>query len=135
VILWMNTALLVISSVAFQIASNHAQLERMSSARMYFIAGGAFAVLFVAGQSYVWMQLDSSGLGVANNPSSAFFYLLTGMHAVHLLGGLWVWSRTTFRLTGNADISACRLSMELCTTYWHFLLVLWVLLFAILANT
>lgn len=134
-ILWVNTALLVFSSVAFQFASNHAKSDRMGTARTFFVGGGLFAVLFVAGQSYVWMHLDGSGLGVANNPSSAFFYLLTGMHAVHLLGGLWVWSRTTFRLTGDVDLTNCRLSMELCTTYWHFLLVLWVLLFAILAST
>ena len=58
------------------------------------------------------------------------------MHAVHLLGGLWVWSKTTFRLTGGkADVVAARLSIELCSTYWHFLLVLWLLLFWVLAST
>lgn len=134
-ILWLNTAVLVLSSVAFQLARNHAHRENMERARAFFIGGGLLAVLFVAGQSYAWLQLDSSGLGVASNPSSAFFYLLTGMHAFHLLGGLWVWSRTSFRLTGVADPLTSRLSIELCTSYWHFLLVLWVLLFAILSST
>ena len=134
-ILWANTFVLLLSSIAFEIARNLARKGRMEGARTFFIGGGLFAVLFVAAQAYVWQQLDSSGFGVASNPSSAFFYLLTGMHAVHLLGGLWVWSRTTFRLAGNTDPEVSRLSIELCTTYWHFLLVLWVLLFAILSTT
>ena len=135
-ILWLNTAMLLLGSVAFQIARNYAQTERMQEARALFVGGGLFAWLFVAGQAYAWLQLDSNGLGVSSNPSSAFFFLLTGMHAVHLLGGLWVWSKTTFRLRGGkADVVAARLSIELCTTYWHFLLVLWLLLFWVLAST
>jgi len=133
--LWLNTFLLLVSSAAFQIAVYRAREVRMESARAFFIGGGLCAVFFVAGQAYVWQQLDASGLGVASNAASSFFYLLTGMHAFHLLGGLWVWSRTTFRLAGGTDPEVSRLSIELCTTYWHFLLVLWLLLFAMLSTT
>jgi cytochrome c oxidase subunit 3 len=134
-VLWLNTGVLVISSVLFQIARNAAQGENFKLARATFIIGGVFAVLFVAGQGIVWQQLEANGLGVASNPSSSFFYLLTGVHLLHLIGGLWVWSKTSFRLFSQSETSASRLSIELCTTYWHFLLVLWVLLFAVLANT
>jgi len=134
-VLWLNTLALLLSSVAFQLARNKATADRMDTARTFFIGGGVFAVLFVAGQAYVWQELSATGLGVSSNPASSFFYLLTGMHAVHLLGGLWVWSRTTFRLTSGGDADVSRLSIELCTTYWHFLLALWLLLFAILSST
>ena len=70
-----------------------------------------------------------------SNPASAFFYLLTGLHAAHLLGGLWVWSKTSFRLFREEASHELELSVQLCTTYWHFLLLLWVVLFALLANT
>lgn len=135
-LLWLNTALLVLSSILFQFARTKAQGESGSSAvRPTFLVGGICALLFVGGQLLVWQQLASNDLGVGSNPSSAFFYLLTGMHALHLIGGLWVWSKTSIRLFGTVDVSDSRLSIELCTTYWHFLLVLWVLLFAVLANT
>jgi cytochrome c oxidase subunit 3 len=134
-LLWFNTVVLFLGSVALQRATVLARSDRMPQARTAFIAGGALAALFIAGQCYVWMQLDSGDLGVATNPSSAFFYLLTGMHLVHLLGGLWVWSRASFRFFGNIDSSDALLSIELCTTYAHFLFLLWVLLFGILLST
>lgn len=134
--LWFNTGLLVVSSILFQYARTKAQTEEnLPAIKLVFFVGGICAVLFVGGQLFVWQQLASNGLGVGSNPSSAFFYLLTGMHALHLVGGLWVWSKTSFRLFGSTEVGDSRLSIELCTTYWHFLLVLWVLLFAVLANT
>lgn len=135
VLLWFNTGMLFLGSVALQRATVLARRDRLDQARSAFVAGGALATLFVAGQCYVWVQLDASDLGVASNPSSAFFYLLTGMHAVHLLGGLWVWSKTSIRMFSSTDTVDARLSIELCTTYWHFLLLLWVLLFGVLLST
>lgn len=134
-ILWVNTAILIISSVLFQLARNTVQGEKFLRARTQFIGAGVFAVLFVIGQLIAWQQLGNSGFNVANGPASAFFYLLTGMHVLHIVGGLWVWSRTTLRFFGQAEIADLKHSVELCTTYWHFLLVLWVFIFAVLANT
>lgn len=133
--LWVNTVLLLLGSVALQRSTGLARRGLMSQSRSAFLAGGVLASLFVGGQCYVWLQLNSSDLGVATNPSSAFFFLLTGMHAVHLLGGLWVWSKTSFRMFSSQDSAQVRLSIELCTTYWHFLLLLWVLLFGVLLST
>lgn len=133
--LWVNTAVLVASSILFQWSLLAVRRNEMRLTHRAFIAGGILALLFVAGQISVWQQLNASGLGIRSNPSSAFFYLLTGLHAVHLLGGLWVWSRTSFRLGKSGNRQELQLSIQLCTTYWHFLLLLWVVLFALLANT
>ena len=134
--LWFNTGLLVISSILFQYSRTKAQAEEsLPAIKLAFFVGGICALLFVGGQLFVWQQLASNGFGVGSNPSSAFFYLLTGMHGLHLVGGLWVWSKTSLRLFASTEVGGARLSIELCTTYWHFLLVLWVLLFAVLANT
>ena len=73
----------------------------------------------------------------AGNPANAFFYVLTALHGLHLIGGLVV--------LGPDDGASCRaavrssvdlrLSVELCAMYWHFLLLVWLVLFALLLNT
>lgn len=134
-LLWLNTSLLIVSSVLFQLARNTSLTDRRQQTRSLFLAAGVLAISFVIGQIVVWQQLAATGLGVASNPASAFFYLLTGMHAAHILGGLWVWSKTSLRFFGDSELQDLRLSVSLCTTYWHFLLVLWVFIFAVLTNT
>ena len=97
---------------------------------------GACTILFLAGQFWAWRQLDAAGYYVTANPANAFFYLLTALHGLHLLGGLWVWGTTAVRDAGAAPrFSELRLSVELCTTYWHFLLLVWLILFGLLLST
>jgi cytochrome c oxidase subunit III len=73
---------------------------------------------------------------VAGNPATAFFYLFTGVHGLHLLGGLVVWARTVARMTrSDVELIDVRLSVELCTVYWHYLLLVWLVLFAVLLST
>lgn len=134
-LLWLNTALLIVSSIFFQLARNTAQGTDLLRTRKLFVGAGLFAILFVVGQTVAWQQLTSNGFTVSNSPASSFFYLLTGMHVLHIVGGLWVWSKTTFRFYGQSELSKVKLNIELCTTYWHFLLVLWIFIFAVLTNT
>lgn len=134
-LLWVNTSFLIVSSILFQLARNTAQGENFLRTRTLFVGAGVFAILFVGGQVAAWQQLNSIGYTVSNGPASAFFYLLTGMHVLHIIGGLWVWSKTTFRFYSQSELDSVKHSVELCTTYWHFLLVLWVFIFAVLANT
>ncbi len=134
-ILWVNTTVLIASSVLFQLARNATHSNEHSKVRNLFFGAGFLAILFVAGQTFTWQQLNSNGLGVTSNPANAFFFLLTGMHVLHILGGLWVWSKTAIRFLGNTELSHLKLSVSLCTTYWHFLLVLWIFIFAVLTNT
>jgi len=134
-LLWVNTGVLIVSSVFLQFSRNTAQGEDHSKARNLFIVGGIFAAAFVIGQFAVWQQLSANGSGISASAASSFFFLLTGMHVVHIIGGLWVWTRTTFRIFNGTQWPAVKLSIELCTTYWHFLLVLWVFIFAALTNT
>lgn len=133
--LWLNTGLLVISSVLFQWALNIAKSGGQKNLTIAFVGGGVFAILFIAGQLVTWENLQGAGYYMTSNPANAFYYLMTGLHAVHLLGGLWVWSKSSIRLLSGAETQDVRLSIELCTLYWHFLLVVWLVLFAILSNT
>jgi len=133
--LWLNTGALILSSAAMQWTQSAARWGRMDGVRIGLIAGGIFAFCFLAGQLWVWQQLNASGYFVAANPANAFFYLLTALHGLHLLGGLWVWAKTTAKVARGVEAGAVRLSVELCTVYWHFLLLVWLVLFALLLST
>jgi cytochrome c oxidase subunit 3 len=135
-VLWLNTALLILSSVAMQWASWAAKRAQADRVRVALIAGGALAWAFLAGQLFAWRQLSASGYFAMTNPAVAFFYLLTAVHGLHLLGGLLVWSKTVARMARpRTELIDLRLSVELCTVYWHYLLLVWLVLFAVLLST
>jgi cytochrome c oxidase subunit 3 len=135
-ILWLNTAMLVLSSAAMQMSSRAVGRNQRGQVRGYLIAGGAFALLFLAGQLIAWHQLTGAGYGLTNGPASSFFYVLTGLHGLHLLGGLGVWLKTVARMRTRAvELISVGLSIELCTVYWHFLLLVWLVMFALLLST
>lgn len=134
-ILWFNTLCLMLASVAMQAAVRGVHRDAPGLFRTGLLGGGLLALLFLAGQWYAWLQLQASGHGMRANPADAFFYLLTGLHGLHLLGGLWVWARASTQLLGGAPAEDIRLRVELCAHYWHYLLLLWLLLFALLLST
>jgi len=134
-VLWLNTAVLILASVAMQrtrVAARRGQLDRVKSG---LIAGGALSFSFLAGQLWAWQQMDASGYFLTANPAYSFFYLLTALHGLHLLGGLWVWGRTTAKVLHGVEVGKVRLSVELCSVYWHYLLLVWLVLFAVLLHT
>jgi len=134
-VLWLNTVVLILASVAMQwtrVAARRGELDRVRSG---LLAAGALSFAFLAGQLWAWQQMDAAGYFLAANPAYAFFYLLTAVHGLHLLGGLWVWARTTAKVLRGVEVDKVRLSVELCTVYWHYLLLVWVVLFAVLLHT
>ncbi len=134
-ILWLNTALLVVASLAMNQATRAARAGHKQAAQRGLLAGGVLAMAFIVGQLLAWKQLTSAGLFVGSEPALAFFYLLTAIHGLHMLGGLWVWGRTSSRLREAENMADIRVSIELCTIYWHFMLLVWIFLFALLLNT
>lgn len=135
-VLWLNTAMLILGSVAMQWTRAKIAQGNLPLARSGLLAGGLLTLAFLIGQFIAWREIRLSGFFTPNNPAIAFFYLLTAVHGVHLLGGLYVWARTLIRMR-RKDIEAIdvRLSVELCTVYWHYLLLVWLVLFALLLST
>ena len=131
-LLWANTFVLILSSVALQWAQYSVRHGRMDAMRAGLLAGGAFTVVFLFGQVLAWRQLGAMVYFEVSNPAIAFFYLITGLHGLHLLGGLVAWGRTVAKVWGNFDVAKVRQSVELCTVYWHFLLLVWLVLFGLL---
>ncbi len=133
-LLWLNTGMLVLSSVALQGTKAAAHREDMDGVRLGLLAGGASALAFVSGQLLAWRGLSEAGYVLASNPANAFFYLITGLHGLHVLGGLVALGRTIDGAWRGREWRRLRLSVDLCTTYWHFLLLVWLVLFALLAG-
>ncbi len=131
-VLWLNTAMLIASSFAMQWASNNTRRDNMNGVRDGLILGGLLTLGFLIGQSFVWRQLVDMGYYANSNSANAFFYLLTALHGLHLLGGLVAWWRCISRMWRGATVADMRLSVELCTTYWHYLLLIWLILFGLL---
>ena len=131
-LLWLNTVMLVLSSVAMQWAQSAARRGEIDGVGIGLIAGGVFAVAFLGGQLLAWRQLNMMVGFDVTHPAIGFFYLITALHGLHLLGGLVAWGGTTAKVWRGVDVAHVRLSVELCTVYWHFLLLVWLVLFGLL---
>lgn len=135
-LLWVNTGVLVLASLAFQWTRNGAVKGDRSRLLPGMLITGVLTSAFVVGQFMAWQQLQANGELVSSNPSNAFFYFLTGAHAVHIIGGMYVWARATLKIIrGSDDGAGIRRSIELCTIYWHFLLLVWLILFGLMLST
>ncbi|NKL22640.1 cytochrome c oxidase subunit 3 [Rhizobium leguminosarum] len=134
-LLWVNTAALALSSAALQWAKRKAVHGRMEVLRPALAAGLALAIFFLVGQIQAWRELTAAGYVLADNPSNSFFYMLTGLHGLHILGGLAVLAHTTVRAFSTAVATdRLRLSVDLSAIYSHFMLAVWLLLFALFAG-
>jgi cytochrome c oxidase subunit III len=134
-VLWVNTVMLILASVALERARSAGRKGQERGLKAGLFAAGVFTFAFLGGQLVAWQQLRASGQFVTSGPAIAFFYLLTAVHGLHLLGGLLVWGKTMGRLAGGAELIDVRLSVQLCAVYWHYLLLVWVILFALLLST
>ena len=123
-LLWINSAVLAASSLAWEVARRAPMRGRAAWAS---IAGAALGLCFLIGQWMLWRHYLAAGYYLSANPANAFFYLLTALHGLHIVGGLaaagWTLAAGDARRT------------RLCAVYWHFLLLIWVLLAGVLVST
>ncbi len=130
-VVWPNTAVLLVSSFTLEAARRRLFLADLHGFRRFWLFTTVLGLLFVAGQLVAWRQLVAQGIYIASNQASSFFYIFTGAHAVHLLGGvcalLYVLARK-FKETGVSRSTAA----EVTSYYWHFMDGLWVFLLALL---
>lgn len=131
--LWLSSALLVAGSVTLQQARAAARDADAARTRRLLLAGGLSALAFLAVQLWAWQALLAAQVRPAGNPGGSFFYLLTAMHGLHVAGGLvaWAWTaRDAWRPAMIPTELAWRIA--LCARYWHFMLAVWIVLFAML---
>jgi cytochrome c oxidase subunit 3 len=132
--LWFNTALLACASLAIQAGLGGTRAGKLNITVVGISAAVFFTVLFLVAQFDLWLHLQSMGFYMNGNPANSYFYLLTAIHGLHLIGGLVVLSNVVFRVWYDNSADTLAAPLRLCTTYWHFLLVVWLVLFALLTS-
>jgi len=137
-ILFGNTVLLLLSSFTLEFARRavRAKTQPLSAAELRTprIAVSFTLLLglaFIAGQYLAWRQLAAQGFFLASNPNSSFFYVFTGVHALHVLGGLAALVLLSFRIFQRNPRLAALPGVSL---YWHFMCALWLYLLFIICT-
>ena len=135
-LLWINTVILIITSFVFHKAKVLSDKNEFEKAKNYLLLVGFLTFAFITGQLLVWQYYVNLGQYASTNPANAFFYLFTALHGVHILGGLFFWGRATTKLfTKNFSVLKIKQAIELCAIYWHFLLIIWFILFGLMIAT
>ena len=156
-LLWVNSAMLAGSSLSFWLALRAARAGRAAALRRYLLLGGLLGVAFLAGQIVLWRLLADWGYAMSysigictaagnplaapveltqsGNPAIAFFYLISGLHGVHIIGGLVAWALTARTILGGTAPAAATRAVELCGRYWHFMLLVWIVMLGLFVAT
>jgi cytochrome c oxidase subunit III len=136
-ILYANTLALLASSLTLSRA-RHAVNARsfmnsrtLQTAMVWLVATFALGLLFIAGQYQAWRQLAAHGLFLSTNPNSSFFYVFTGVHILHLAGGLAALVYLIGQLAGSHSAFR-RVAFDNTAVYWHFMSVLWLYLLLVM---
>ncbi len=132
--LWFNTSLLVCASASMQLGLSGARGARLNTCVIGISMGVLFTLGFLLAQLDLWKYLQSLGFYIDSNPANSYFYLLSAVHGLHLAGGLLVLANVVFRRWRDETTASLSAPLALCATYWHFLLVVWLVLFALLTR-
>jgi cytochrome c oxidase subunit 3 len=127
-VLWLNTVVLLASSLALELARRALKAGKRESFNRFWILGSALGVVFLIGQYLAWLQLRAQGIYIATNPSSSFFYVLTAAHAVHLIGGVCALLYVSVQALRLRLGPGKRTAIDVSAMYWHFLDGLWIYL-------
>lgn len=133
-LLWVNTGVLALASLGLHRTKVEAERLHGEAARTGLLLALALGLAFLVGQLIAWRTLAGSGYVLADNPANSFFYMLTGLHGLHIIGGLAALGRTIVRVRLGALDRRARLLIELCAIYWHFMLVVWLVLFVLFSG-
>ncbi len=133
---WVSTFLILASSLTYKIAQRAIDSNKQQKARNWLLATTVFGGIFIASQILAWFELVRRGVYVQSNPYAGFFYILTAVHAVHVLGGIaalgYVVLRTWQETSSNAEIIKRQQISNAVGWYWHFMDGLWIVLFLLL---
>ena len=135
-VLWLSTALIVISSVTMEISRRSLKRQSDAGYGRWLIITVALGLAFLATQLLAWRQLVRQGVSMASNPFNSFFYLFTAAHGLHLFGGILALGYLLVRTRGKRDTVVGELrrvgAADAATIYWHFMDGLWFVLFLLL---
>jgi len=132
-LLWLNTTVLLVSSFTIELARRSLEQALDIAFKRWLGVTAVLGIAFLAGQVLVWRQLEAKGIYLSTSPHSSFFYMLTAMHGLHLLGGIVALSYVVFNAWQSRFISDKQLALvDVTALYWHFMDGLWIYLFLLL---
>lgn len=135
-VLLVSTALIIISSLTLEAARRKLKRDLTHSYKGWLLVSTLLGIGFLVSQLWAWRQLVRQGIYITTNPHSSFFYLLTGTHGVHLLGGLFALAFLVIRSRNLLASEPARARHQAVTgavaLYWHFMDVMWIYLFVLL---
>jgi cytochrome c oxidase subunit 3 len=131
-VLSVSTAVIVFSSVLMQWAYFAARKGQAAKVKTLVAATLAAGLVFLALQVAGWRELVANSVYLVGNPSGSFLYVITGLHGLHIVSALIFLMIVWLAWLKPADFASKLPQMEMCTTYWHFLGVLWVYLYVFL---
>ena len=135
-LLWINTVILILTSFVFHKGKIYSDKNNFEKVKNSLLLVGFLTFAFITGQLLVWQHFISVGQYASTNPANAFFYLFTALHGLHLLGGLFFWGKAITKIfKENFNVSKTKQIIDLCAIYWHFLLIVWLILFGLMIAT
>ncbi|MEW6129089.1 MAG: cytochrome c oxidase subunit 3 [Acidobacteriota bacterium] len=130
--LWITTGVILISSITFEFARRALKKNQYEQFKNWLVITTALGAIFLIGQVIAWRQLAGQGIYLSSHPHSSFFYILSGLHAVHLIGGVMALSYVTLAALKLRITERKRNAVEVTSLYWHFMDGLWIYLFVLL---
>ncbi|MBI3895057.1 MAG: cytochrome c oxidase subunit 3 [Acidobacteria bacterium] len=132
-LLYVNTIILLLSSITLEVARLSRRSGRQTAFHFWTSASTLLGMAFLGGQVLAWRQLQVMGIFLPTSAHSSFFYLLTGLHGVHLLGGVFGLLYAIRRAWSyDSDPVFEPAALRLTAFYWHFLTGIWIYLFFLL---
>jgi cytochrome c oxidase subunit 3 len=145
-ILLVNTFILLLSGITLEVARRRAQADvalapiaDMPGIRVnkhaslpWVYVTALLGLAFLAGQYYAWQKILATNSHLASSISSGFFFVLTGVHAVHLLGGILALLYAGATTWLHRPPETRRIVIDVTAWYWHFMALLWVYIFGLL---
>jgi len=132
--LWRSSFLLLGASISLALGLRQARNLNAPFTLVTLLSAILFSLAFLFSQIDIWQQLNSQGYGLTSNPANSYFYLLTAVHGIHMLVGLYVLLNVSFRLLLDKFQTDTYTSLRLTANYWHFMLGIWCFLFVLLTR-
>lgn len=134
--IWVSTGLIILSSVDYELAKNSLLAGNQQKARVWFFITGVLGAVFIASQILAWISLVNQGYYAQGNPYAGLFYILTAVHAVHVIGGIislgFIILKTQIHTDDAEELLKRQWFARVVGWYWHFIGVLWLILFLLL---
>ncbi len=133
---WISTGLIIASSIVYHFAQRAVEANDHTRSQRFLLATCILGAAFISSQILAWMALVDRGLYMSGNPYAGFFYILTGIHAAHVLGGVialgTIYLRTRNETEYGPELKYRRNLARSVGWYWHFMGLLWIVLFFML---